>query len=113
MAKKEKIVNSDGTVDEVLSAFPEKWAKKITHWVGIAEAMDDAELKKTIVECEGNIYTIDKEKAADVKLKAAKEVVKENSGPYAEAAGVQTAKIKFALFLLENRGVDLDTKDTP
>ncbi len=113
MAKKEKIVNSDGTVDEVNIAFPEKWLKKITHWVGMADAMDEVELKKVIVECEGNIYTIDKEKAADVKLKAAKEVVKENSGPYAEATGVQTAKIKYALFLLENKGVDLDTKETP
>ncbi len=87
--------------------FPDKWLKKISHWVDSAQAMTDEELKKAIVECEGNIYTVDKDKDDDVKLRAAKDIVKEHSEPYRDAKNVQTAKIKYALYLLEGRGVNL------
>ena len=38
-----------------------------------------------------------------------KELVKDYSMKYREAIKFQTAKIKYALFLLESKGVDLDT----
>ncbi|CAM6005616.1 unnamed protein product [Sphagnum balticum] len=99
---------------ELKSAFPEKWAKKLpTGFQDEAAALDEVGLKKIIVECEGNLYTIDKEKAADVKLTAAKELMKDLSGAYRDAVGAQNAKIKYALFLLEGRGVDLDSTDKP
>lgn len=107
MAKKNAIVNPDGTTEEY--HFPDKWLKKIQDWKETADAMDEEQLKKSIIDCEGNIYTIEKEKSADVKLKAAKEIVKEHSAPYNEAKSVQTAKIKYALYLLDNKGVDLDS----
>jgi hypothetical protein len=38
-------------------------------------------------------------------------LVKEYKAPYTDAIKAQTAKIKYALFLLEGKGVDLDNKD--
>jgi hypothetical protein len=93
--------------------FPEKWSKVIVslpEFKDTADAASEEDLKKIIVTCEGNIYTIDQEKDADVKLNGAKELVKEYSEPYRDALKVQTAKIKYALFLLEGKGVDLDNK---
>jgi len=94
--------------------FPEKWAKVLKELPEFKETADAAstdELKKIIVTCEGNIYTVDKEQEADVKLTAAKELAKDLSEPYRDAKKVQMAKIQYALFLLEGKGVDLDNKD--
>ena|ERR1700690_2056080 len=94
--------------------FPEKWNKVLKELPEFKESADAAstdDLKKIIVQCEGNIYTIDKEKDDDQKLNAAKEMVKEYSAPYRDAIKVQTAKVKYALFLLEGQGVQLDNKD--
>jgi hypothetical protein len=77
----------------------------------IADAASIDDLKKIIVDCEGNIYTIDQDKENNSKLIAAQELVKEYKAPYTDAIKAQTAKIKYALFLLEGKGVDLDNKD--
>jgi|SRR5579859_2087416 len=88
--------------------FPEKFIKKLpTGFTDEADAMSVDDLKKLIVRCEGNVYTIDKEKDADIKLSGAKEIVKELSEPYREAKTVQQLKIKYALFILEGKGVDV------
>lgn len=94
--------------------FPEKWAKilkNLPEFKDTAEAASTEDLKKIIVTCEGNIYTVEKEQEADSKLNGAKEIVKELSEPYRDAKKVQQAKIQYALFLLEGKGVDLDNKD--
>lgn len=95
--------------------FPEKWAKvlkDLPEFKENADAASSEDLKKIIVTSEGNIYTIEKEKDDDTKLNAAKELVKEYSAPYRDAVKVQTAKVKYALFLLEGKGEDLNnTKD--
>jgi|SRR6185436_1166061 len=96
-------------------AFPEKWAKvlkELPEFKEIADAASADELKKIILTSEGNVYVIEQEKEADVKLNAAKELVKEHSAPYRDAAKVQMAKIKYALFLLEGKGVELGNKET-
>jgi len=93
--------------------FPDKWYKvieKLPEFKDMADAASIDELKKIILQCEGHIYTIDQEKNADTKLNGAKELVKEYSEPYRDALKVQTAKIKYALFLLEGKGVDLDNR---
>jgi hypothetical protein len=95
-------------------SFPEKWSKvieKLPEFKDTADAASVDDLKKMIVTCEGNIYTIEQEKSEDVKLNGAKDLVKEYSEPYRDALKVQTAKIKYALFLMEGKGVDLDNKD--
>jgi hypothetical protein len=96
------------------TTFPEKWMKvieKLPEFKDTADAASTEDLKKIIVTCEGNIYTTDQEKDADVKLTGAKEFVKQYSEPYRDAIKAQTAKIKYAIFLLEGKGVDLDNKD--
>ena len=101
--------------DNEPTTFPEKWAKvlkSLPEFKDIADAAGVEDLKKIIYQCEGNIYTIDKEKDSDHKLNGAKELVKEYSGPYSDALKVQTAKIKYALFLLEGKGEDLDNKES-
>lgn len=113
MSKKVGIVSDDAAeAAEIQSAFPEKWAKKLPPgFQDEANSFSVEELKKVIVDCEGNLYTIDKEKAADVPLKAAKEVSKDLGAAYREASVAQTAKIKYALFLLESKGTNLDSTD--
>jgi hypothetical protein len=95
--------------------FPEKWAKvlkDLPEFKDTADAASTDELKKIIVNCEGNIYTIENEKEKDEKLNAAKELVKEMSAPYRDAAKVQMAKIKYALFLLDGKGVEVGDKES-
>lgn len=94
--------------------FPEKWAKvlkKLPEFKDIAESSSTEDLKKIIVTCEGNIFSIEKEKSADIKLNSAKELVKEYSSSYNEAIKVQTAKIKYAMFVLEGKGVEIGSSE--
>ena len=88
--------------------FPEKWLKKLpTGFSEEADAMSEDDLKKNIISCENNIFTIEKEKNNDVKLSAAKEISKELSGPYRDAKSCQDAKIRYCLFLLHGKGANL------
>lgn len=94
-----------------LTGLPDKWdkiVKKMPEFKETADAASVEDLKKMIVTCEGNVYTIDKEEESDEKLNAAREVAKDLSGPYRDARKVQQAKIQYALLLLEGKGVDLD-----
>jgi hypothetical protein len=102
------------TVQVSTTGLAKKWddiIKKLPEFKDTADAAGVDELKKIIVECEGNLYTIDKEVEADVKLAGAKEAVKEYMGPYRDAKKAQQAKIQYALLLLEGKGVDLNNKD--
>jgi len=90
--------------------FPEKYMKKITDvpdFVDGINSMDTEEIKKKILECEGNLYEVDNSKDADKELSDAKEKVKQFSKPYRETKGVETAKLKYCLYILESRGVNL------
>lgn len=107
-------MNKKKTDDQAPTTFPEKWYKviqKMPEYKETADAASTDDLKKIIVECEGNIYTVEKEMAEDPKLAGAKACVKEFSEPHRDALKAQMAKIKYALFLLEGKGVDLDNKD--
>jgi len=95
------------------TTFPEKWAKilkELPEFKDNADAMSVDDLKKLIVACEGNIFNIEKEKEDDTKLSGAKELVKEYSAPYRDAIKVQTAKVKYALFLMDSKGTELGDK---
>lgn len=97
--------------DQAPTTFPEKWLKvieKLPEFKDTADAASAEELKKIIITSEGNIYTTDQEKEADVKLTGAKEFVKQYSEPYRDAIKCQTAKIKYALFLLEGKGLNIN-----
>ena len=88
--------------------FPNKWEKKLpTGFKDDADSFDVEKLKSTILESESNLVTIDREMQQDEKLQGAKGLVKDLSSSYREAKGSQTAKIKYCLYLLENKGIDL------
>lgn len=96
-----------------LTSLPKKWddlIKKMPEFKDTADAASVEELKKIIVECEGNIYTVNREEEADDKLTAAREVSKDLAAPYRDAKKTQQAKIQYALLCLESKGVDLDNK---
>jgi hypothetical protein len=97
-----------------LTGLPKKWdniIKKMPEFKETADAADVDTLKKIIVDCEGNLYTIGKEEEQDIKLASAKEMAKTLSEPHRDARKYQQAKIQYALFLLEGKGVDLDNKE--
>lgn len=100
--------------DKEPTTFPEKWSKvlkSLPEFKDTADAASVEDLKKIIVTSEGNIYTIEQEKEGDSKLNAAKALVKDYSEPHRDAIKAQTAKIKYAVFLLEGKGVEIDNKD--
>src|SRR5271155_1536564 len=98
--------------DNVETVFPDRILKKLPDgWPETVSAMKEDELKRVVFECEGNLYSIEKDKEADVALNAAKEQVKNNSLPYREAKACQNAKIRYVMWLLEGRGISLDSKD--
>lgn len=102
-------------INAPLTSLPKKWddlIKKMPEFKDTADAASVDELKKIIVECEGNLYTVNKEEDADAKLSAARDMVKELSEPYRDAKKHQQAKIQYALLCLESKGVDLDNKGT-
>jgi hypothetical protein len=101
--------------DDMPVTFPEKWLKvlkQMPEFKEIADSSDAVGLKKIIVESEGNIYTTEKDMEADSPLNGAKDLVKQYSAAYKEAMKFQTAKIKYAMFLLEGNGEAIGNDDT-
>lgn len=93
------------------NTFPEKWLKKLpTGFAEDADAMDVDGLKRVVVECENNAYNIEKEKEADPKYNAAKELAKDLSLPYREAKTAQMMKIKYCIYLLQGKGITIPAK---
>lgn len=102
-------------INTPLTSLPKKWddlIKKMPEFKDTADAAGVDGLKKIIVECEGNLYTLSKEEEADLALAAARETAKELSAPHRDAKKHQQAKIQYALLCLESKGVDLDNKGT-
>jgi hypothetical protein len=97
------------------STFPEKWAKvlkDLPEFKDTADAASADDLKKMIVTCEGNISNIENSKAEDVKLNGARELVKEMSAPYRDAIKCQQCKVKYALFCLQGKGIEIGDAET-
>jgi hypothetical protein len=89
--------------------FPEKYLKKLEQeFVDNLEGMETEEIKKNILACESHLYEVENEKEQDKDLNDVREKVKELSKKYRENKSNATAKIKYCLFVLENRGVNLD-----
>lgn len=93
-------------------SFPKKLSQKLPEgWSDSADSMSTDELKKVIVDCEGNVHVIERSKDTDTKLNAAKELVKELGGAYRDAKATNVAKIKYCLYLMESRGINIDTTE--
>jgi hypothetical protein len=96
--------------DQMPTTFAKKWLKQLKDMPDFkqtADAADTDELKKIIVMAEGNISTIEKSKDEDIKINGAKELIKDLSEPYRSGLKYQMTKIKYAIFLLEGRGVEV------
>lgn len=94
----------------VEKSFPQKYLNKLkgsTEFLETVESLDTEEMKKKILECEQNIYEIENAKENDTKLTSAKTEAKEFAAPYTESKNIEAAKIKYCLFLLEQRGISL------
>ena len=90
------------------TVFPDKYSKKIEQeFMDNVNSMDTEDLKKRILEQESVVYEIENSKEEDTDLSEAREKVKEFSKPYREKKAEATAKIKYCLFILENRGINL------
>lgn len=100
--------------DQQPTTFPEKWAKvlkDLPEFKDTADAASVEDLKKIIILAEGSQFNIEKAKAEDDKLNAAKEIIKDLNAPYRDALKVQRAKTQYALFLLEGKGTELGDKE--
>lgn len=90
--------------------FPDKYMKKIADipdFIDSINAADTEDVKKKLLEAEGHIFEIEKSVENDAELQDAKEKAKEFAKPYRESKGIETAKIKYCLYILESRGVNL------
>jgi tetrahydromethanopterin S-methyltransferase subunit A len=89
-------------------SFPERYRKKMPpEFIDGVNSMDTDEIKQKILEAESHIYEIENEKEFNIKLQQAKEDLKLMTQPIAESKGIETAKIKYCLYVLETRGISL------
>ena len=96
-----------------MAEFKDKYMKKIKDvpdFIGSVDSMDTDEIKRKVLECEAHICDIEKSVEEDQELQDAKEKVKEFSKPYRESKSIEQAKIKYCMFVLENRGIELSIK---
>lgn len=101
--------------DTMPTTFPQKYAKvlkELPEFKSIADAASPEDLKKIILESNGNIYNIEKAKEEDVKLTAAKELTRDLASGYKDAIKVQNVKSRYALFLLEGAGTEIGNSET-
>lgn len=68
------------------------------------EAMEEAELRARIVQCELNEYEVVKARESDVALRELKLKVKEASAPYSEGVKEQRTIATYASCLLDMKG---------
>ncbi len=89
--------------------FPEKYRKKLQTlaegFMDTIDQLDTEEIKKRILTAEGNIYEIEYEKDNNEKFLKIKEEMQLISKPFAEAKTVETAKIKYCVYILTEKGV--------
>lgn len=69
-----------------------------------ADTMSADELRAEIVKAEASVREVEASMAADTKLTAARELVKDLSGGYNDAKSAQRAKIGYALHILDEKG---------
>jgi hypothetical protein len=95
-SKKDDIDISDG--------FPNKWKKLISHWTDTADGFSEEDLNKTIIDSEKAVSDTDRDIENDERLNALKEELKEVSGAYKDTMKVLNAKIRYCVYLLNQRG---------
>lgn len=90
--------------------FPKKYMNKIKEMPEFKEAVEGGqtdEIKKKILESERHLFETENAMAADEALQAAKNKAKDFASSYRETKALETAKLKYCLFILESRGVQI------
>ena len=86
--------------------FPQQfWDKLTPNWRDAAEAKKDDDLKIDMFTSEKAIAQTEQDMEDDSQLADAKENVKALSEGYREVLAEEKAKIRYALYLLNKRGV--------
>lgn len=88
--------------------FPKKYMNKIKEMPEFKEAVEGAQtddIKKKILGCERALFETENAMAADEALQAAKNKAKEFASSYRETKSLETAKLKYCLYMLESRGI--------
>ena len=90
------------------STFPQRYLKKLPpDFIEAIEQMDSEDVKKRILTIEQHLYEIENSKLSDTKLQQAKEVVKDLNSVYSAPKNEENAKLKYCLYVLETRGVNI------
>jgi hypothetical protein len=98
MGKKKTDAMKNVNLDKVLKALGSSVKDEM-------DAMDETDLRRQIVAAEASIRETEAELADDEKLQGAKEIVKDLQKGYTEVKKAQKAKVKYALHLLDEKGV--------
>ena len=95
-----------------MKELPTKVTKKLPEgFLESIQGMDTEEVKKRIVEARSNIYHVENDLATNEKIIAAKEDLKEMTSPYRETKSLENAKITAAIWILEERGVEMGVQE--
>lgn len=97
------------------NGFPKKWAKLLSpEWIAGADSKSTEELKKNIIQLEQAISATEKDMDADPalngikdKMSELKDELKEKAAVYKDTIVESTAQIKYAVHLLDSRGVQV------
>jgi len=96
----------DNSNDNPVLEFPKRWLSKLPDgFTDTVNTMDTEDIKKMMVECERSAGEVEKEMDNDIKLGAAKELVKDLGGAYRDTLKTYKAKIKYLVFTMDQRGV--------
>mgnify|MGYP001592314069 CR=1 FL=1 len=88
--------------------FPKKWASKLPEgFREQAESMSTDDLKKKIIECQQIIASTEKDMGNDPIIEGLKEQLKDKAAVYKDTIVASNAACKFAIYVLDNRGVGL------
>lgn len=88
---------TDKELKKVLKQLPVQFADDVAGY-------DRDKLRNEIIKSEVSLHEVRVAEGNDEELTREKEKVKELAGPYRDAKKAQTAKIKYLLHLLDERG---------
>ncbi len=91
-----------------MKIFPKNLATKLpADFADTVNAMSAEEINERILQAEGNIYKVEDDLATNEGILSAKEELKSMTGPYRDTKKMEAAKIKYCLWVLEERGQEI------
>jgi len=93
------------TDDNPVLGFPKKFMKLLPDgFESTINSYSNEDIKKSLVEYERSTSEVEKDRDNDIKLTAAKDLVKDLAGGYRDCLKALQAKIKYLIFVLDDRG---------